>query len=106
VPASQSVLPSNAVIVAHFYDIESGRKDLHARGQVRSHERFDIPVRRDGGIQDLLDRVDHADRGFDAVICESVDRIARRTYFGVLVERRLEQAGVAPGWSGRWCSSV
>ncbi len=38
------------MIVAHFYDVESGRKDLAARG----HERFNIPVPRDGGIQDLL----------------------------------------------------
>src|SRR6266542_2143737 len=93
--ACQAALPSTAVIVVRFYDVESGRKDLHARGQGRGHERFDIPVRRDGGIQDLLDRVDHADRGFDAVICESVDRIARRTYYGVLIEHLLERAGVA-----------
>jgi len=95
--ACQAALPSDAVIVTHFYGIESG-KDLHARGRGRGHERFGIPVRRDGGIQDLLDRVDRADgadRGFDAVICESVDPIARRTYFGGLIEHRLERADVA-----------
>src|SRR2546421_12200060 len=31
--ASQLVLPEDALIVAHFYDIESGRKDLAARGR-------------------------------------------------------------------------
>jgi site-specific DNA recombinase len=89
------VLPANAVIVIHFYDVESGRHDLDIRGRGRSHERFDIPVRRDGGIQDLLDRAEHIDRDFDAVICESVERIARRTYFGVHIEYLLERAGVA-----------
>jgi hypothetical protein len=36
-------------------------------GAVAAHERFDIPVRRDGGIQDLLDRIDHVDRGSDLI---------------------------------------
>jgi site-specific DNA recombinase len=29
------------------------------------------------------------------VICESIDRIARRTFEGTLIERKLEQCGVA-----------
>src|SRR5205823_4137900 len=38
----QGVLPDNAVIVAHFYDIESGRMDLAARGRGHAHELFQI----------------------------------------------------------------
>ncbi|WP_253874757.1 recombinase family protein [Actinomadura rupiterrae] len=90
----RKVLPDGAEIVTHFYDIESGRMDLAARGRSRGHERFAIPVPRDGGIQDLLEEAERPDRRFDAVICESIDRISRRTYIGTLIENRLEQAGV------------
>jgi site-specific DNA recombinase len=90
----REALPDQVVIVAHFYDIESGRKDLAARGQGRGHERFVIPVPREGGIQDLLVEAERSDRRFDAVICESVERIARRTYIGTQIENRLEQVGV------------
>ncbi|MBN1172830.1 MAG: recombinase family protein, partial [Micromonosporaceae bacterium] len=90
----QIALPENGVILAHFYDIESGRKDLADRGHSRSHEQFDIPIPRDGGIQDLLAEAQRPNRRFDAVICESIDRIARRTYFGTKIEHELERAGV------------
>ncbi|MWA07405.1 recombinase family protein [Actinomadura sp. LD22] len=90
----RTVLPDQAVIVAHFYDIESGRKALALRGRGRGHEQFSIPVPRDGGIQDLLEEASRPDRRFDAVICESIDRISRRTYIGTLIENTLEEAGV------------
>ncbi|RKS68312.1 DNA invertase Pin-like site-specific DNA recombinase [Actinomadura pelletieri DSM 43383] len=96
--ALHTALPGRAVIVAHFYDIESGRKDLAARGFGRGHERFTIPIPRDGGIQDLLLEAAQADRRFDAVICESVDRIARRTYVGTQIENTLEKLGI-PLWA-------
>jgi DNA invertase Pin-like site-specific DNA recombinase len=92
---SRSALPAGAVIVAHFYDIESGRKDLDERGHGRAHERFDIPIPRDGGIADLLAEADRPVRRFDAVMCESIERVARRTYYGTRVEHLLEKAGVA-----------
>ncbi|AQA13763.1 hypothetical protein BV401_28395 [Streptomyces malaysiensis subsp. malaysiensis] len=50
----QTALQPGVVIVGFYYDVESGRKDLAARGRGRGHECFDIPVPRDGGIQDLL----------------------------------------------------
>ncbi|WUH98756.1 recombinase family protein [Spirillospora sp. NBC_00431] len=96
--ALHTALPGQAVIVAHFYDIESGRKDLDARGFGRGHERFNIPVPRDGGIQDLLLEAAQSDRRFDVVICESVDRIARRTYVGTQIENQLERLGI-PLWA-------
>ncbi|NRQ37682.1 recombinase family protein [Nonomuraea sp. NN258] len=92
--SSRDALPDNALIVAHFYDVESGRMDLAARGQGHAHEAFDIPIARDGGIQDLLAEAKRPDRRFAAVICESVERVARRTYFGTKIEYELEQAGV------------
>jgi resolvase-like protein len=80
--------------VLFLYDIETGRQDLAARGRGRAHEQFAIPVRRDGGIQDLQEEAARPDRRFDAVVCKSVDRIARRTYLGVVIEHALEGAGV------------
>jgi hypothetical protein len=49
---------------------------------------------RDGGIQDLLDEATRDDRRFAAVVCESIERVARRTYFGTKIEYELEQVGV------------
>ncbi|MFI1956069.1 hypothetical protein ACH437_30240 [Streptomyces xinghaiensis] len=51
---ARAALPPGWVIVAHFYDIESGRKELDQRGRGTAHERFAVPVPRDGGIADLL----------------------------------------------------
>src|SRR5207237_8814771 len=92
VASCRAALPAGSVIVAHFYDIESGRRHLAQRGQGAAHERFDIPVPRDGGIADLLAEVARADRRFDAVICESIDRVARRTYSGTAFEHQLDAA--------------
>jgi Recombinase len=92
---SRDALPDGFVIVAHFFDVESGRKDLADRGRGHAHERFAIPVPRDGGIADLLEEAVRPDRRFVAVVCESIERVARRTYFGTKVEYELEQSGVA-----------
>lgn len=90
----QRVLPEGAVITAHFYDVESGRMALGDRGGGSAHERMVIPVPRDGGLGALLWEANRPDRRFDVVICESIDRIARRTYLATEFEHRLEQAGV------------
>lgn len=91
---SRSAQLSGATIVAHFWNIESGRKDLHSRGH--EHEYFDIPIPRDGGIQDLLAQADDSLPRLDAVICESIERIARRTYDGTKITHgAVERAGVA-----------
>jgi hypothetical protein len=47
--AAHGGLPPGFVIVAHFFDVESGRTLLHQPGQGTAHEAFNIPVRRDGG---------------------------------------------------------
>ena len=88
-------MPTNWVVVAHYYDVESGRKDLEARGRGSGHEKFAIPIPRDGGIQDLLEAATRPDRPFAVVICESIERVARRTYFGTKIEYELERCGVA-----------
>jgi site-specific DNA recombinase len=66
-----------------------------ARGRGAAHQAFDLRIPRDGGIPDLLAEARRPGCRFDAVICESIDRIARRTYYGAKIEHELEQAGVA-----------
>ena len=90
----KNTIPMSWVIVAHFYDVESGRMELDRRGQGSGYERFDIPIARDGGIADLLTESRRQERRFDVVICESISRVARRAFEGLSIERALEQADV------------
>ncbi|MFJ2843576.1 hypothetical protein ACIPD2_18275 [Streptomyces griseofuscus] len=34
---ARAALPAGWLIVAHFYDVESGRKELHERGNSLAH---------------------------------------------------------------------
>ena len=43
--SSREALPPGWVIVAHFYDVESGRLDLDARGHGTAHQAFDLAFR-------------------------------------------------------------
>ncbi|TLG01740.1 hypothetical protein FEK35_23035, partial [Nocardia cyriacigeorgica] len=86
-------VPENVAIVAYFYDVESGRKDDQQRGHGTAHEHFEIPIRRDGGIADMLAEAASPDRRFDIVICESIDRIWRRTVFSTRIEHELQRLG-------------
>ncbi|MEU6858547.1 recombinase family protein [Glycomyces sp. NPDC046736] len=92
--ACQLVLPQEALIVAHFYDVESGRKDLVDRGKGGGHTRMQIPVPRDGGVDDLLEEARRPDRRFDVVICEDIGRAGRRAHISTEIEHQLEEAGV------------
>jgi hypothetical protein len=83
------------VIVAKFYDVESGRNTIENRGRGNAHEHLNIPIDRDGGIADLLAEAKRPDRRFVAVVCESIERVARVTYFSTKIEFELENSGVA-----------
>jgi site-specific DNA recombinase len=90
----RSRLPAGFVIVAKFYDVESGRNLIHLRGKGTAHEHLDIPIARDGGIADCLEEAKRPDRRFVAVIVENIERIARVTYFSTKIEYELEQIGI------------
>ncbi len=92
---SRNALPPGSVVVAKFYDVESGRNTIERRGTGNAHQQFNIPIPRDGGIADLLAEAQRPDRRFVAVVCESIERVARTTYFSTKIEYELEQAGVA-----------
>lgn len=86
------VQPLGDEIVAHYWDIESGRKNLAERGNGADGSAFNITVPRDGGITDLLK--DAAKGRFGAVIVESIDRLSRMTADSTRVEQELERLGV------------
>lgn len=90
----KDALPKAWMIVAYFYDVESGRMELDQRGRKTGYERFNIPIPRDGGIGDLLAEAAHPERRFDVVLCESISRVARRAFEGLSIERDLERADV------------
>lgn len=83
------------MIVAYFYDVESGRMDLDDCGCGSNYERFAISIARDGGITNLLDEAADPGCRFDVVLCEGISRVARRAYEGLSVERALERADVS-----------
>jgi site-specific DNA recombinase len=91
--AERQVEDAGGRIVAHYYDIESGTRSYAARGS-GGLAGFDIPIPRDGGLQDLL--VDAARRParFDRVIVESISRLSRNSSVAFRVEDELRSAGV------------
>lgn len=84
------------VIKRVYIDIESGRMDFEDRSQGTNDDlaHLDLPYQRDGGLHDMLEEAARKDRGFDMVICESADRLARLTYVNVKVEHELQRCGV------------
>jgi site-specific DNA recombinase len=81
-------------IVATYWDIESGRKDLDLRGNGTNGGAFSVPVPREGGIADLLRASRQTSPPFDAVIVESIDRLSRMTADATRIERELEQRDI------------
>jgi site-specific DNA recombinase len=90
----QAALPPGWYVAAWFWDIESGRLDLERRGRGRAQERLSVRVPRDGGLLDLMAEAEQPGRRFEAVICESIDRLARRTHISTRLEHELERRGV------------
>src|SRR2546423_11366200 len=68
--------------------------DLERPARANADERINVPLPRDGGLAALLAEAEYPGRRFDVVICESIDRLARRTYIGTTIEHQLEQVGV------------
>src|SRR5918994_920068 len=90
----RAVLGDDMEIGLYFWDVETSRKELAARGTSTAWRNFDLDIPRDGGIADLLAEAKSPDRRFDGVICESIDRIARLTYQSTKIEYDLEQLGI------------
>ncbi|MFJ8041241.1 recombinase family protein [Kitasatospora sp. NPDC096147] len=80
--------------VAYFWDVESGMLPVELRG-LGSQEMYDalgVPVRRDGGLQDLVERASY--HGYTRALAERSDRLARVMLTSLGVEGELEKLGV------------
>jgi site-specific DNA recombinase len=86
------VRSTGGTIAAHYWDIESGRKDLVLRGNGADGSIFGVPIPRDGGLTELLR--DAAAGKFDAVIVESIERLSRMTVDATAIERDLERLDI------------
>lgn len=80
-------------LAAFFFDVESGLKALAQRGAGRTED-FGLEIHRDGGLQELLAEAERPDRRFEAVIVESIDRLARKRLTSIQIQEALEDAGV------------
>src|SRR5271166_3720275 len=85
-------LPVGDEFVAHYWDIESGRKYMDERGNGADGSLYGIDVPRDGGVTELL--ADARKGRFDAVMVESIDRLSRMTADSTRVEQELERIGI------------
>ena len=79
-------------IEKHYWDIESGRKDLEKRGNGADGSLFSVSVPRDGGLKELL--ADAAAGLIDGVVVESIDRVARTSGASIAVEDQLKRLGI------------
>jgi site-specific DNA recombinase len=91
---ARQALPPEYVVAVTFYDVGSGRLAPQERGISPDHY-ADVSLARDGGLVDLLAEAKRPDRRFVAVVCTSIDRLARATHMSARIEQELQQAGVA-----------
>lgn len=80
--------------VAHFWDVESGMlpPELRGLGAQEMYDSLGVPVPRDGGLQDLVDRVEQL--GVTHVLAERSDRLARAMLTSLTVEHELGKCGI------------
>lgn len=84
---------SGGLIVAHFYDVESGTRRYDARGS-GGLAGFEIPIPREGGLHDLLAAAQRRLLSFDRVIVESINRLSRNSSVAFRIEEELSACGV------------
>ncbi|MFI1884866.1 recombinase family protein [Streptomyces jumonjinensis] len=87
-------LEAGEKFAAHFWDVESGMLPPNLRG-LGSQEMYDalaVPLPRDGGLQDLVDRAESL--GVTHALAERSDRVARAMLTSLTVEHELERIGV------------
>lgn len=87
-------LEAGEEFVAYFWDVESGMLPPQLRGLApqEMYEALAVPLPRDGGLQDLVDRAEQL--GITHVLAERSDRVARAMLTSLTVEHELGKAGV------------
>jgi hypothetical protein len=92
--AAQRAVSPKYTVVATFYDIGSGLLTPQERDRCIPHGAVELSLPRDGGLAALLAEAQRPDRRFVAVVCESIDRLARPSYLATTIAHELEQTGV------------
>jgi site-specific DNA recombinase len=72
--------------------VKMGAMQLDSRGSGKGLAGFDIPIPRDGGLVDLIEEASSGQ--FDAVVCESINRLSRNPSVTFRVEEQLAEEGV------------
>lgn len=95
--AEASVLPEpGEQFSGYFWDVESGMLGLDERSQIgpEVYERLQVPVPRDGGLNDLLEAVERGESPGERVACERISRVAREMLASLTVEHYLESKSI------------
>ena len=88
-------LPEGFVIVASYWDVESGGIELDARSQDGLWRKFaGAGIPRDGGMAELRAAVASGHCPFAAAICEDINRAGRDMLASLRLEKELRAAGV------------
>ncbi|WP_167491035.1 recombinase family protein [Nocardia terpenica] len=87
-------LEAGEEFVGYFWDVESGMLPPEQRGlgPQEMYEALAVPLPRDGGLQDLMDRAEQL--GITHVLAERSDRVARYMLTSLTVEHQLGEVGV------------
>lgn len=91
--ASEHLQPGEE-FAAYFWDVESGMlpPDLRGLGSKAMYDALAVPIPRDGGLQDLVDRAEQL--GITHAVAERSDRVARAMLTSLTVEHELARCGV------------
>ncbi|MCP2320227.1 Recombinase [Nocardia amikacinitolerans] len=93
VPASAR-LEAGEEFAGYYWDVESGMlpPELRSLEPQEMYEALGVPLPRDGGLQDLVDRAEQL--GVTHVLAERSDRVARAMLTSLTVEHELGKVGV------------
>ncbi|MFF7943315.1 hypothetical protein ACFZC5_26685 [Nocardia gamkensis] len=87
-------LEADEEFIGYFWDVESGMlpPELRSLAPQEMYDALAVPLPRDGGLQDLVDRAEQL--GVTHVLAERSDRVARAMLTSLTVEHELGKAGV------------
>ncbi|KZM71100.1 hypothetical protein [Nocardia terpenica] len=87
-------LEAGEEFAGYYWDVESGMlpPQLRSLAPREMYEALGVPLPRDGGLQDLVDRAEQL--GVTHALAERSDRVARFMLTSLTVEHELAKAGV------------
>ncbi|MFG1858435.1 recombinase family protein [Actinomadura geliboluensis] len=97
VAEASGLLEPGEEFVGYYWDVESGMLGLDERSQIgpEAYEGLGVQVPRDGGLGELLEKVERGDSGIERAACERISRVARDMLTSLQVEHHFRSRGVA-----------